>query len=225
MNGNHYRFAYMRLDDAPCDLSEDVMYLDPLTSLASYPSFERYIIKMIPMLVSDGLHIAIGDVDGLREYVSERRAADPTHFGHLAGNACMQTIGRVTAGWAAAELSGSAFHVCGTFGGDEVIIAVSGMSHELFASKIHGLCHTIRCAAPRPCSFALGTLANQTVTDDGAAEAYRKFVSMIDARLFREKEDARRDGGHLDGFVSNLGQVSLFNGDGGIGRELEEHCD
>jgi hypothetical protein len=99
------------------------------------------------------------------------------------------------------------------------------MSHELFASKIHDLCRTIRCTAPRPCSFALGTLANQTVTRDSAADAYRQFVSMIDARLFREKEDARRDGGHLDGFVSNLGQVSLFNGDGGIGRELEERCD
>jgi GGDEF domain-containing protein len=204
----------MRLDDPPCDLADGVVYLDPLTTLAAYPSFERYIIEMIPMLASDGLHIAIGDVDGLRKYVSERRSADPAHFGHLAGNACMQTIGRVTAEWAAAELSDSAFHVCGTFGGDEVIIAASGISHELFASKIHKLCRTIRCAAPRPCSFALGTLEDRTVTRDSAADAYRRFVSMLDARLFREKEDAHGDGGHLDGSVTNLGQVNLLDHDG-----------
>jgi GGDEF domain-containing protein len=212
---NHYRFAYMRLDDPPLDLAGDgVMYLDPLTSLAAYPSFERCIVEMIPMLAGEGLHIAIGDVDGLREYVSERRSSDPAHFGHLAGNACMQTIGRVTAKWAAEELSNSTFHVCGTFGGDEVIIAVSGMSHELFASKIHTLCRAIRGTAPRPCSFALGTLEDRSVTPDSAADAYGRFVSMIDARLFQEKEDARRDGGHLDGSVTDLGRVSLLDRDG-----------
>jgi GGDEF domain-containing protein len=214
VKGNNYSFGYMRLDDPPCDPADGVMYLDPLTSLAAYPSFERYIIEMIPVLARDGLHIAIGDVDGLREYVSERRSADPAHFGHLAGNACMQTIGRVTVGWAAAELSDSAFHVCGTFGGDEVIIAASGMSHEVFASKIHILCETIRGTAPRPCSFALGMLHDRTVTLDRAADAYRKFVSIVDARLFHEKEAARRDGGHLDGSVTNLGQVSLLDHDG-----------
>jgi GGDEF domain-containing protein len=224
MNGNHYRFEYMRLDGTPADPGDHVMYLDPLTSLAAYPSFERYLIEMIPALASDGLHLAIGDVDGLRDYVSERRAADPTHFGHLAGNACMQTIGRVTAQWAAAELSGSAFHVCGTFGGDEVIIAASGISHELFTAKIRKLCGTIRDAAPRPCSFALGTLTNQSVTRDSAADAYRQLVSRVDARLFREKEDALRNGAHLDGSVTVLGQVSLAGRDSGHEPE-EERCD
>jgi GGDEF domain-containing protein len=202
----------MRPDDPPCDLADGVVYLDPLTMLAAYPSFERCIIEMLPTLASDGLHIAIGDVDGLRDYVSERRSADPSHFGHLAGNACMKTIGLVTAGWAAAELSG-AFYVCGTFGGDEVIIAASGLSHDLFASKVRILCHTIRGTAPRPCSFALATLEDSTVTRDGAADAYRRFVSTVDAQLFQEKEYARRDGGHLDGCVTNLGQISLLDHD------------
>jgi GGDEF domain-containing protein len=211
VNGDHYRFSYMRLDDPPCDLADGVVYLDPLTTLAAYPSFERYLIDMLPMVAGDGLHIAIGDVDGLRNYVSERRSADPSHFGHLAGNACMRTIGRVTAGWAAAELSDSAFHVCGTFGGDEVIIAASGISHEQFASKIDKLCRDIRDAAPRPCSFALGTLADRTVTRGGAADAYRRLVSTVDACLFHEKEYARQAGGHLDGSVTNLGQVTLLD--------------
>jgi GGDEF domain-containing protein len=201
------------MDDPPRNLADDVLYLDPLTSLVAYPSFERHIIEMIPKLAGDGLHIAIGDVDGLREYVSEQRSADPAHFGHLAGNACMQTIGRVTAGWAAAELSDSPFHICGTFGGDEVIIAVSGISHELFASKIDNLRHAICNTAPRPCSFAIGTIEDQTVTRDSAAATYRRFVSMVDARLFREKDDARRAGGHLDGAVTNLGRINLIECD------------
>jgi len=225
VKGNHYRFEYMRLKERPCDADDVMVYLDPLTSLAAYPSFERYIIEMIPTLACDGLHLAIGDVDGLREYVSERRAADPTHFGHLAGNACMQTVGRVTAVWAAAQLSDSAFHLCGTFGGDEVIVAASGISHELFAAKILELCSIIRSTAPRSCSFALGTLTNQTVTQESAADAYRQFVSTVDARLFSVKEDGHRNGGHLDGSVTNLGQVSLPGRDGGTEPELEERCD
>jgi hypothetical protein len=203
----------MRLGDPPSELADDVVYLDPLTLLAAYPSFERHVIEMLPTLVRDRLHIAIGDVDGLREYVSERQSADPSHFGHLAGNACMKTIGWITVKWAAVALIDCGFQLCGTFGGDEVIIAASGISHELFAAKIDELCHSIRGMAPRPCSFALGTLEDRIVTEADAADCYRRFVSMIDARLFGEKEYARREGRSLQGSVTDLGRIGTLDHD------------
>ncbi|MDH6108196.1 GGDEF domain-containing protein [Kitasatospora sp. MAP12-15] len=208
------RYSYLRLGEVPGEVDDGILYCDPLTSLVAYPSFEKYLTEMLPLFAGDGLHVAIGDVDGLREYVSERRAGDPTSFGHLAGNACMQTVGKVTAGWAAAELADAEFHVCGTFGGDEVIVAASGLSHERFADKIHELCRLIKATAPRPCSFALGTLEDHTVTQSGAFTAYRHIVSMVDARLFHVKEEARNNGGHLDGAVTDLGLVNLLDQQG-----------
>lgn len=214
MNQHQYRCGYLRLGDDLTDIDDDnVLYLDPLTTLAAYPSFEQAITAMLPLLASGGLHLSIGDVDGLREYVSERRSADPASFGHLAGNACMRTIGRLTTGWSMSELSDLAFRVCGTFGGDEVIIAASGISHDLFNDKINVLARTIKDSAPRPCSFALATLEDRSVTRDSAADAYRRFVSMVDSRLFREKERARHGGGHLDGSVTDLGVVNLLGQD------------
>ncbi|MFF4501649.1 hypothetical protein [Streptomyces sp. NPDC001401] len=205
------RFSYLRLEDVSVEVDDGTLYCDPLTSLVAYPSFERYLIEVLPSFAEDGLHFAIGDVDGLREYVSERRAGDPTSFGHLAGNACMKTVGRVTSGWAATELADAAFRVCGTFGGDEVIVAASGISHEQFAEKIRALCSMIKAAAPRPCSFALGTLEDHTVTQNGASVAYRRIVSLVDAQLFHEKEQARSSGRHLNGSVTDLGLVNLLD--------------
>lgn len=226
MNGNGYRFGYMRPDDPPSELADGVVYLDPLTLLAAYPSFERYVIEMLPTLARDRMHMAIGDVDGLREYVSERRSADPSHFGHLAGNACMKTVGRITVKWAAAALIDCDSRLCGTFGGDEVIIAASGISHELFAARIDELCRSIRRMAPRPCSFALATLEDRIVTEDGAADCYRRFVSMIDARLFGEKECARREGRGLQGSVTDLGRIGTLDHDiVGHPADLEEPRD
>ncbi|MGF1425339.1 hypothetical protein [Kitasatospora sp. LaBMicrA B282] len=208
---NDRRYSYLRLGEAPGEADDGTLYCDPLTSLVAYPSFEKYLVEMVPLFAGDGLHFAIGDVDGLREYVSERRAGDPTSFGHLAGNACMQTVGRVTAGWAAVELTDAAFRVCGTFGGDEVIVAASGISHEQFADRIRKLCRMLKASAPRPCSFALGTLEDRTVTKGKAFAAYRHIVSKVDARLFQVKEQARSDGRHLNGSVTDLGLVSLLD--------------
>jgi GGDEF domain-containing protein len=210
-----YRFGYLELGYVPADIDDGVLYCDPLTSLVAYPSFEQYLTRMFPLVAVDGLHLAIGDVDGLREYVSERRSADPANFGHLAGNACMRTVGRLTNAWAASELGELAFAVCGTFGGDEVIVAASGLGHHQFAAKIHRLCRAIKDSAPRPCSFALATLDDGAVIPAGAADAYRRFVSMVDARLFHEKEQARVCGDHLNGSVTDMGLVNLLDHEAG----------
>lgn len=211
-----YRVGYLVLGELPVSGDESVLYCDPLTSLVAYPSFEEYLIKMLPMLIGKGLHLAIGDVDGLRAYVCERRSADPSSFGHLAGNACMRMVGEVTNSWALRELAALPFRICGTFGGDEVIVCASGLSHEQFARKIHALCDDIKVSSPRPCSFALATLTDDAVARQRPADAYRCLVSAVDALLFDEKEQGVLNGGHLDGSVFDLGIVSLLDRGGAI---------
>src|ERR1022692_2790110 len=105
---------------------------DPLTGLVAYPSFEAYMIAVLPGLATDGLHLAIGDVDDLRGYVSAANADDPTLFGHLAGNDCMRRVGEATRRWVADHLDFWPFAMCATFGGDEVIVAAAGQPYETF---------------------------------------------------------------------------------------------
>ncbi|GAB3838120.1 hypothetical protein ACFPIJ_15890 [Dactylosporangium cerinum] len=204
-----YQTKYLRAGETPSGSERDVLYCDPLTSLVAYPSFEQHLIRMLPALARDEVHIAIGDVDGLRDYVSQRRTADPYSFGHLAGNACMRAVGAVTSTWAARELQEADFHICGTFGGDEVIAAAAGISHDAFAMKIHSLCDDIKTSSPRPCSFALATLEPCALEPADARSAYRVLVSAVDARLFSMKEDAKLAGRHLEGAVTDLGSVCL----------------
>ncbi|MEV6930143.1 hypothetical protein AB0M46_37450 [Dactylosporangium sp. NPDC051485] len=186
-----------------------MLYCDPLTSLVAYPSFEQHLIDLLPTLAADELHIAIGDVDGLREYVMERRAVDPYSFGHLAGNACMRTVGALTVEWAATELKEVGFHICGTFGGDEVIIAAAGTSHEAFTQKVNVLARDMKASSPRPVSFALATSKPCVLDPADARNAYRMLVSAVDAELFAVKGSARFAGGHLEGVVIDLGAISL----------------
>ncbi|MEU8047974.1 hypothetical protein AB0B71_27990 [Micromonospora echinofusca] len=219
MTNPAYQTSYLRVGETPVGTERGVLYCDPLTSLVAYPSFEQYLIQMLPALAADEMHIAIGDVDGLREYVMERRAVDPYSFGHLAGNACMRTIGALTSEWAALELKDVDFHICGTFGGDEVIVAAAGLSHDAFLQKIHSLCHDLKVSSPRPCSFALATLERCTLEPQHARSAYRILVSAVDARLFSMKEGARLAGAHLEGAVADLGTVSLGEAPGQNGIE------
>lgn len=206
MDDYEHEVSYLRLGELPDD---GFLYCDPLTSLVAYPSFEDYLVKMLPVVSVDGVHVAIGDVDGLRRYVSERRPPDTRSFGHLAGNACMRAIGRQTRRWAAAELEEFPVSVCGTFGGDEVIIGASGLDHGTFADKIRKLCQAIRVSSPRPCSFALATLQDHTVTAQNAADFYRILVTTVDAQLLHEKERAQLTGAGLNGTVTDLGVVNV----------------
>jgi hypothetical protein len=71
----------------------------------------------------------------------------------------------------------------------------------------------MQVSSPRPCSFALATLEGSTVIQKWAEDVYRGLVSTVDARLFHIKEQARLDGGHLEGSVSDLGVLSLLDQD------------
>lgn len=193
-----------RMDDASVPL-----WCDPLTGLVAYPSFAECLTAYLPVVASSGAHLAIGDVDDLRGYVNQHRADDPTHFGHLAGNACMQALGRVTRVWAERTLMSWPFALCGTFGGDEVIIAAAGKSYDEFVVQIHRLIRDIAESVPRTCSFSAGTLTVRGLTTADQEHAYRHFVSVVDAALFARKAALRA--AHLDpkGDFEDVGAVAL----------------
>jgi GGDEF domain-containing protein len=183
---------------------------DPLTGLVAYPSFAECLIGSLPTLsTSTGLHLAIGDVDDLKEYVSQRRAEDPTMFGHLAGNQCMEAVGRATTAWSHEALRTSTFALCGTFGGDEVIVATAGVAYDRFVASIRDLAQAIDRAAPRTCSFAVGTFPPGAIFDHQATAAYRQFVAAIDAALFFHKAELREQHLKPRGELKDIGDVRV----------------
>lgn len=188
------------------------LWCDPLTGLVAYPSFAEHLTECLPFLCAGGVHLAIGDVDDLKEYVTQRRAEDPTCFGHLAGNACMEVVGRVTRAWAARVLSDCPFALCGTFGGDEVIVAVAGPSYDAFIASIRELLTDIGRTAPRTCSFAAGTLVADHIPAEQRMNAYREFVSQVDAGLFAHKAELRSQNIKPRGHFKDIGPVVLSTG-------------
>jgi GGDEF domain-containing protein len=193
--------------DGPC------LWCDPLTGLIAYPSFAEHFTDRLPTLAPLGVHLAIGDVDDLKEYVSQRRAEDHTHFGHLAGNECMQTIGRITRRWAERTVADWPFSLCGTFGGDEVIIAAAGVEYAAFVNSVQELLDDIGRNAPRTCSFAVGTLLPTTIPEADRAIAYREFVARVDLALFERKAEIRAANVSPRGDLEDIGSVTFGNGD------------
>lgn len=189
------------------DSIEQLLLCDPLTGLIAYPSFEARLSGCISSLAAEGVHLAIGDVDDLKEYVSQRRVSDPNHFGHLAGNACMRIVGEVTLRQSNKELEDWPFVLCGTFGGDEVIVAASGRPYSQFVAFVRELAYRIRIEAPRPCSFAVATTRSQVISD--GASSYRTLVATVDSALFDCKSDLRKKNSSPNGEVIDIGAVEL----------------
>lgn len=189
-------------------LCHEVLICDPLTNLVAYPSFERYINKRFSHLVRSGLHLAIGDVDDLKQYTMTCNSRDPTLFGHLAGNHCMGRVGSITSQWA--STMGDLNLICATFGGDELVIAASGWSYEKFVTSIRDLADRLRRCAPRPCTFAVGTATTADLKISDSSSAYRHFVSSIDRKLFAYK--SRRLSQHVSprGVVVDIGEINLL---------------
>lgn len=185
------------------------LWCDPLTGLVAYPSFADHLTRCMPSLTPTGLHLAIGDVDDLKEYVTERRTEDPTMFGHLAGKDCMERLGDTTRDWAQRRLASWQFLLCGTFGGDEVIIAASGNDHWRFARDVQALIRDIVQSLPRTCSFSAGTLMTGHVTPRQAPYAYRHFVSRVDTALFVHKAEVRSKSAKPRGDFKDVGIVRL----------------
>jgi GGDEF domain-containing protein len=203
-----YELGFLASDGFASGDGTRVLLCDPLTRLIGYPSFQQFVTDELPTLAREGVHVAIGDVDDLKRFVSDRRAGDPTMFGHLAGNDCMQRLGAATLEWAEAELVDWPFALCGTFGGDEVIVVTSGGPYASFVSSIEQLAERIKKAVPRSCSFALGTTRSK-IPSAQAPLAYRSLVARIDAALFDCKESLRARGVDPAGELVDVGFVSL----------------
>jgi GGDEF domain-containing protein len=185
------------------------LWCDPLTGLVAYPSFQEHLTQWLPTLAPAGLHLAIGDIDNLKEYITQRRGEDPTMFGHLAGNDCMERLGATTREWAQLRLASWHFSLCGTFGGDEVIIAASGFDYGRFVRHIRELMSDIGRSLPRTCSFASGTLTTSDVCEGQARQAYRHLVSRVDLALFIQKAEIRSRNSQPRGDFKDVGSVPL----------------
>jgi GGDEF domain-containing protein len=183
---------------------------DPLTGLVAYPSFEAHMIAVLPELARGGLHLAIGDVDDLRGYITTCSTDDPTQFGHLAGNDCMRRVGKATRQWTTEVLDSWPFALCATFGGDEIIIAAAGRPYDAFVDALADLSSRIRSAAPRPCSFASTTNMPMECTDVTATDTYRHLVSRVDQYLLFHKAAARNAGATLDGALVDLRALEVL---------------
>jgi GGDEF domain-containing protein len=191
-------------------LSQDCLLCDPLTGLVSYPSFETFLTSTLPELLNAGLHLAIGDVDNLRDYILAKNIADPYSSGHLAGNDCMRRVGKAIRDWTNGISKVAPFLMCATFGGDEVIIAGSGLPYHQFFDEITSLSKQIAMAAPRSCSFAVSTTTNEEMhVNPGNAELfYKKYLGNIDRHLLQQKA-AMSNNKTKNGFVFDLGNIKV----------------
>jgi GGDEF domain-containing protein len=185
-----------------------MLFCDPLTGLVAYPSFEDHLTRELPALSRVGLHLAIGDVDDLKRFVSQQRLDDPAMFGHLAGNACMQAVGDATLRWAELELPDWPFSVCATFGGDEVIVAAAGRPYAEFIRAVARLRDLLAESTPRTCSFAVASTGVISELSEPRA-AYRRLVSQVDHALFASKDEVRSRGEDPTGELVDTGVAEM----------------
>jgi GGDEF domain-containing protein len=185
---------------------DGVLLCDPLTLLVAYPSFQDYMVKHFSSLLAQGIHLAIGDVDDLKRYVIESRSSNPMLFGHIAGNECMQKVGKITNQWASTVFTLDHFSLCGAFGGDEVIIAASGITYKYFHQAVLDLAARLREGAPRPLSFATATTTATSTPIVDPYSLFRKLVINVDMALFNQKNKRLEHDGR--GVVIDLGDIT-----------------
>ncbi|MEU4378489.1 GGDEF domain-containing protein [Micromonospora echinofusca] len=178
---------------------------DPITGLVAFPDFNAALPTMIGECFGAGqsLGLAIGDVDGLKEYVERSRDVDPRAFGHMAGCALMNELGSVAAQWFD-DMPYDAGCVA-TFGGDEVIVAVrlDRQERSLFPERLGVLRDRMIERLPRTVSFGYGVFPHDTVLGerDDARETADLMLGSVDQMLFREKAAVRAAGRTVQGFL------------------------
>lgn len=183
---------------------------DPITGLVAFPDlYPHAVAEALARVVAERtlLGLAIGDVDDLKGHVEHSNATDPDSFGHLAGNALMTQLGSVCREW----FADTAFPAgcVSTFGGDEVIVAATGVTEAGFTASVTDL--RDRCCAALPCSVSFAA----TVVGPGLAwpspdPAVRaKFLlAAVDRALFAAKAARRHAGGPAGALVTvDLAQV------------------
>lgn len=178
---------------------------DPITGLVAFPDFDAHFPHHLTQALRRGLRVglAIGDVDRLKEYVEAANAADPTNFGHLAGNALMAQLGRLTTAWFDRQMFGRG--CVSTFGGDEVIIAAEVPALGDFHDAVRELRDKLGAALPRTVSFALAVLGPEALPPAAPGPGaprhlYTHLVATVDRCLFARK--VTRTSGTDDGLVT-----------------------
>lgn len=189
--------------------SDEVLICDPQTGLVSYPSFERFLRHRLDDWLRAGLHLAIGDVDDLGEYISQKNHDDDRFYGHLAGNNCMCIIGEITRTWHNTNLSWAKKSILATFGGDEVIVAAIGGTHAEFSTCISSLASLIEENAPRPCSFVTGHFQYASQIAERTFDPYRSIIGQVDEALLQQKERRKREGSKTRRQIWALGTTNI----------------
>jgi len=170
---------------------------DPITGLVAFPEFHKIFPSEFWCQLKAGhsVGIAIGDVDDLKKYVEKSNHTNPLLFGHLAGNWLMTKLGVVALEWFSTwDLP---WGVLSTFGGDEIILASSGLSMCSFDASVETLAINLSNALPCTVSFACGWFeANDEVVLDKDCfyEHYLRALGIVDRALFQRKSqrDERR---------------------------------
>lgn len=186
-NGKKYLLSDIKIDGLE-------LLCDPLTSLLSYKSFKTA-AEYYLTLSSKVVNLAIGDVDNLKNYVTSQNRREEKLFGHLAGNNCMEQIGRIVNHWSE-ELLKEKELLCGTFGGDEIIVWTIGCNSRDFNAAIIDLSTKIKENCPVTCSFVSASIS---INDYSSAkeDLYHCLASFIDSQLFDFK-NARKNSNSME---------------------------
>jgi GGDEF domain-containing protein len=199
------------------------IYLCPTTGLVSFQSFYRKFPEVLPMLLraDQGFGLAIGDVDNLKSYVESSKREHPEKFGHIAGNQFMGMLSRISA----THFHGMnhSWSCLSSFGGDEIILAATGIERRQFLQDIKMLCRDIDCSLPRSVSFAIGWFCGDSSRGDQLDQVALKqlstaSLSMVDRALLEAKSRRRRllgDGqkNKVSPFVVSMKTRHLSNND------------
>lgn len=176
---------------------------DPITGLVAFPDFHTAFGPRLLDALGAGLPVAvaIGDVDHLKQHVENANVTDPESFGHLAGNALMARLGQICSTWFRQQRFPAG--CVSTFGGDEVIVAVTLQRREQFHTAVAALRDQCRRGLPCTVSFALTVVTAADLPDLGEyrrdpLQACNQVLAAVDKALFACKAARLRgEGGHV----------------------------
>lgn len=162
--------------------------LDPITSLISFPSFHSCFPELFRRELENGhtVGIAIGDVDDLKRHVERARMKSDLNFGHIAGNEVMTQLGLTALSWfEMIDRSGC----LATFGGDEIILAMTDISLTEFHHHVRSLGAILSTTLPCTVSFAHGTFtAENGLASIFSFDRYLEAIVLVDRALFTAKK-------------------------------------
>jgi GGDEF domain-containing protein len=186
------------LDELPCRAGWlTAARPDPITGLVAFPDlYPRAVVDALDSAAAEHtlLGLAIGDVDDLKTHVEHTNATDPDSFGHLAGNALMTRLGAVCRQW----FADTAFPdgCVSTFGGDEVIVAATGITEPGFTAAVIDLRDRCRDVLPCTVSFAAAVVGPDLAWPSADPAVRAKFLlAAVDRALFAAKTARRTAGG------------------------------